>query len=378
MALDLEEQEQVAELKAWWTQHGNRVLAVVIAVAVAVVGWQGWRWYEHGQAAQASVLYDTLTKAAQAGDAKALRDAAGTLVESYPRTLYGSMGALLAAKFYFERNDLKNAKAQLQWVIEHSPAEDFRDLARLRLAAVLVDEKAYDEALKLLDAPHAPAYDAQYAALKGDVLAARNQLAEARAAYQAALEKAERRDSPFRESVRMRLEALGGLACFGGSSRLARRCLPRAARPAGRSRPRWSSFPIPGRCGCCGQRTWVARTASLFFRHRSATPSTRRRGMARWHASTWPTARSAGARPSKPGFPAASAPTCAPPRWPPRRAKSSPSTSRRERCAGGRASPPKCPRRRRWATGRFRGGAPTSASFPSARATGSGRGASTA
>jgi len=210
MALDLEEQEQVAELKAWWTQHGNRILAVVIAVAVAVVGWQGWRWYEHSQAAQSSVLYDTLSKAAQAGDAKALRDAAGTLVESYPRTLYASMGALLAAKFYFERNDLKNAKAQLQWVIEHSPAEDFRDLARLRLAAVLVDEKAYDEALKLLDAPHAPAYDAQYAALKGDVLVAKNQLTEARAAYQAALEKAERRDSPFRESVRMRLEALGG------------------------------------------------------------------------------------------------------------------------------------------------------------------------
>ena len=210
MALDLEEQEQVAELKAWWTQHGNRILAVVIAVAVAVVGWQGWRWYEHGQAAQASVLYDTLSKATQAGDAKALRDAAGTLVESYPRTLYASMGALLAAKFYFERNDLKNAKAQLQWVIEHSPAEDFRDLARLRLAAVLVDEKAYDEALKLLDAPHAPAYDAQYAALRGDVLVAKNQLAEARAAYQSALEKAERRDSPFRESVRMRLEALGG------------------------------------------------------------------------------------------------------------------------------------------------------------------------
>jgi predicted negative regulator of RcsB-dependent stress response len=210
MALDLEEQEQVAELRAWWTQHGNLVLAVVIAAAVAVVGWQGWRWYQHSQAAQASVLYDTLAKAAQASDAKALRDAAGTLVESYPRTLYASMGALLAAKFYFERNDLKNAKAQLQWVIEHSPAEDFRDLARLRLAAVLLDEKAYDEALKLLDAPHAPAYDAQYAALKGDVLVAKNQLAEARAAYQLALEKADRRDSPFRESVRMRLEALGG------------------------------------------------------------------------------------------------------------------------------------------------------------------------
>ncbi|HXM81376.1 MAG TPA: tetratricopeptide repeat protein [Burkholderiales bacterium] len=210
MALDLEEQEQVAELKAWWNQYGNLVLAAVIAVALTVVGWQGWRWYQHNQAAQASVLYDTLTKAAQAADAKALRDAAGTLVESYPRTLYASMGALIAAKFYFERNDLKNAKAQLQWVIEHAPSEDFRDLARLRLAAVLLDEKSYDEALKLLDAPHAAAYDAQYAALKGDVLVAKNQLAEARAAYRLALEKSDKRDSPFRESVRMRLEALGG------------------------------------------------------------------------------------------------------------------------------------------------------------------------
>src|SRR3981189_1737815 len=163
MALDLEEQEQVAELKAWWALRGNVVLAVVIAAAVAVVGWQGWRWYQHSQAAQASVLYDTLNKAAQAGDAKALRDAAGTLVESYPRTLYASMAALLAAKFYFERNDLKNAKAQLQWVIEHAPSEDFRGLARLRLAAVLLDEKAYGEALQLLDAPRAPPYHPQNA-----------------------------------------------------------------------------------------------------------------------------------------------------------------------------------------------------------------------
>src|SRR6266852_9325475 len=157
MALDLEEQEQVAELKAWWTTHGNLVLAVVIAAAVAVMGWQGWRWYQHNQAAQASVLYDTLTKAAQAGDAKALRDAGGTLIESYPRTLYASMGALIAARFYFDRNDLKSAKAQLQWVLDRSASDELRDLARLRLAAVLLDEKAYDEALKRLEQKHAPA-----------------------------------------------------------------------------------------------------------------------------------------------------------------------------------------------------------------------------
>jgi len=210
MALDLEEQEQVEELKAWWKQHGNLVTAVVVAAAIAFAGWQGWRWYQANQAAHASMLYETLSKAAQANDAKALRDAAGTLVESYPRTLYASMGALVAARYYFDRNDLKTAKAQLQWVMERSPSQDLRDLARLRLATVLLDEKAYDEALKLLDAAPAAAYEAQYAALRGDLLVAKNQAAEAKAAYKLALEKADGRDGAFQESVRMRLEALGG------------------------------------------------------------------------------------------------------------------------------------------------------------------------
>ena len=210
MPLDLEEQEQVAELKAWWKQHGNLIVATILAAALAFAGWQGWRWYQASQSSQAAAHFDSLARAAQAGDAKALRDAAGTLIESYPRTLYASMAALVAARFHFERNDLKAARAQLEWVIERSPAEDFKDLARLRLAAILLDEKAYDEALKLLDAKHAPAYDSQYAALRGDVLVAKNQPAEARAAYQLALEKAAKDQGAFRESVRMRLEALGG------------------------------------------------------------------------------------------------------------------------------------------------------------------------
>jgi predicted negative regulator of RcsB-dependent stress response len=210
MPLDLEEQEQVAELKAWWRQHGNLIVSVILAAAVTFAGWQGWRWYSANQAAQAAAHFDALAKAAQAGDAKALRDAAGTLIESFPRTLYASMGAFVAARFHFDRSDLKSAKAQLEWVVEHAPTEDFRDLARVRLAAILLDEKAYDEALKLLDAKHSAAYDSQFAALRGDVLVAKSQPAEARAAYQLALEKAGNEQTAFRESVRMRLEALGG------------------------------------------------------------------------------------------------------------------------------------------------------------------------
>jgi len=210
MALDLEEQEQLAELKAWWRQHGNLIVTTIVAAALAFSAWQGWRWYQASQAGQAAGVYESLVRAAQTADAKALRDAAGTLIESYPRTLYASMGALVAARFHFDRNDLKAAKTQLQWVVDKSPSEDFRDLGRLRLAAIVLDEKAYDEALKLLDAKHGPAYDAQYAAQRGDVLVAKSQPAEARAAYKLALDKATKEQGAFRETVRMRLEALGG------------------------------------------------------------------------------------------------------------------------------------------------------------------------
>ena len=210
MPLDLEEQEQLAELKAWWKQNGPLLLALACAVAIALAGWQGWRWYQRSQALQAGALYETLVKAALANDGKAVRDAAGALIEGYPRTRYASMGALVAARYLFDRGDLKNAKAQLQWALEHAPADELRDLARLRLASVLVDEKSFDEAMALAEGAPSEPFAAQFAALKGDILVARNRGADARAAYRAALEKADAKNEAFRNSVQMRLDALGG------------------------------------------------------------------------------------------------------------------------------------------------------------------------
>jgi len=210
MAYDLEEQEQLATLKGWWKDNGAKVLAAVAAVAIGVAGVQVWRNWQAGQAQQAATLYDSLLKALQANDAKALRDAGGTLVESFPRTLYAGMGALASARYYFDKGDLKSARAQLQWVVERSPSDELKDIARLRLAGLLLDEKSYDEALALLEAKHAPAIAAQYAALKGDVLVAKGQPSEAKAAYRTALEKAGERSGAFRASVQLRLDALGG------------------------------------------------------------------------------------------------------------------------------------------------------------------------
>jgi predicted negative regulator of RcsB-dependent stress response len=205
--LDLEEQEKLEALKAWWKDNARLIVLVLVAAAIAVAGMNGWRWYQRQQALEAGALYATLGKALRASDAKAVRDAGGALTERYAGTLYASLGALAAAHFHFERGELKSAKAQLQWVIERSGSEDLRNLARLRLAALLLDERAYDEALALLEEKPLEAYASLYAALRGDLLVAKERPAEARAAYQLALEKA---SGAFRESVQLRLDALGG------------------------------------------------------------------------------------------------------------------------------------------------------------------------
>jgi predicted negative regulator of RcsB-dependent stress response len=209
MAYDLEEQEQIASLKGWWKDNGNYVLGAVIAAALAGGGWLGWRNYQLSQTQAAAAHYESLIRAGQGGDLKAMRDAGGALTEGYGGTVYATMGALATAKYLFEQGDLKGAKAQLQWVVEKGASDELKDLARLRLAAVLLDENGFDEALKLLEARHAVPLEPQYAALKGDILVAKKQPAEAKAAYRTAIEKSGGNES-FRASVQMRLDALGG------------------------------------------------------------------------------------------------------------------------------------------------------------------------
>lgn len=211
---DLEEQEQIDTLKTWWKMYGNLVTGVVVAGSLAVIGWQGWNWYQRSQAAQASAIYGVLEQAVAARDAQKVKAAAGELVEKFGGTTYAALGALVAARQSFEAGDLKTARAQLTWAADNGK-DEIRDLARLRLASVLLDEKAYDEALKQLEAAHAAAFAARFLELKGDVLAAAGKKPEARAAYQAALDKGEVREGrggAGRELLRQKLDSLGEVA----------------------------------------------------------------------------------------------------------------------------------------------------------------------
>jgi predicted negative regulator of RcsB-dependent stress response len=208
---DLEEQEQIDSLKTWWKMYGNLVSGVVVAASLAVIGWQGWNWYQRNQAAQAAAVYSVLEQAVAARDAQRVKVAAGELTEKYGRTAYAALGALVSARQSFDAGDLKTARAQLAWVADNA-SDELRDIARLRLVSVLLDEKDFGEAMKQLDAPRAPAFEASFLELKGDVLAAEGKRPEARAAYKAALDKGESRAGAGRELLRQKLDSLGEAA----------------------------------------------------------------------------------------------------------------------------------------------------------------------
>lgn len=184
-AYDLEEQEQIDNLKAWWNQHGGKVASIVMALAIGVASWQGWNWYQDQQAAKAGVLFSKLHQALMANQPQQVRALAGELMEKYGSTNYAVLGALLAARSSFDANDLKTARAQLSWAIERGEPE-VQDIARLRLAGVMLDEKEYDEALQTLTRKPGETFAPAYAELKADVLLAQGKREESRAAYQEA------------------------------------------------------------------------------------------------------------------------------------------------------------------------------------------------
>lgn len=186
-AFDLEEQEQISRIKAWWDQYGKYVTAAIVAAALAVVSWQGWQWYQGKQAAEASALFATVQQAADANEPAKAREAAGQLIERYSGTAYAPMGALLSAALLVEADDARNARAQLDWVVKNANEAAVKDLARVRIAVILLDEGNHDEALSMLsNAPHA-SMKARFAELRGDIQVAAGRNAEARAAYNEAL-----------------------------------------------------------------------------------------------------------------------------------------------------------------------------------------------
>lgn len=207
MAYDLEEQEQLAELKAWWNKYGNFILTVVTVVLLGFAAYNGWQWYQREQAGQAAGIYDQLEKALAARDVDKVETFSGMLASKYGGTAYAAMASLQAAKVQAEAGRMDKARDSLQWVIDKAQAPELKAIAQVRLAGVLLDEKKYDEALRAISGEAPPSQATAFLDRRGDILAAQKKTEEARAAYTDALAKADAQH-PLRQIIQLKLDAL--------------------------------------------------------------------------------------------------------------------------------------------------------------------------
>ena len=206
---DLDEQQQLEIIKAWLVRHGKWLAFGIFAVFAGTVVYLGYHHYAQGQAEKASALYESLLDTEKGGDLKKIRLSASAIAETYPDTPYAARGALIVAGHDADAGDANDAKLQLQWVLDHGKEAGILDVARLRLARILLDEKKYAEAIGMLDGKHEDAFDGLYSDLKGDIYAAEGKRSEARSAYLVAYDKIQN-GSPYRNVVSIKLDSMGG------------------------------------------------------------------------------------------------------------------------------------------------------------------------
>lgn len=206
--LDLEEQEQLDQIKHFWNQYGDFITWVLIAVFGTVAAWNGWQYWQRTQATQAAALYDEVERAAEGGDNARVERAFADIKDKFGSTTYAQQAGLLAAKVMADKGNTDGAKAALGWVAENASDEGYQATARLRLAAVLIEAKAYDEALKQLNAAFPKPFEALAADRKGDVLALQGKKAEAKGEYLKAWQGLDAQ-ADYRQLVEVKLNALG-------------------------------------------------------------------------------------------------------------------------------------------------------------------------
>lgn len=206
--LDLEEQEQLDRLKGFWKQYGNLITWALIAVLGTFAAWNLYQRWQTSQATDASALFDELDRVAKSGDVAKVERVFSDIKDKFPSTTYAQQGGLLAAKIYFEAGKAAESKAALTWVAEKSSDEGYQAIARLRLAAVLVNDKAYDEALKQLVGKFPAEFEPLVADRKGDVFMLQGKKAEARAEYEKAYKGFDER-AEYRRLVEVKLNGLG-------------------------------------------------------------------------------------------------------------------------------------------------------------------------
>jgi pentatricopeptide repeat protein len=206
--LDLDEQEQLDALKHFWKQYGNLITWTLILALGGFAAFNGWNWVQRDRGAKAGVLYDELDAAAKAGDVDKAARVFSDMKERYGQTVFAGQAGLLAAKVQADKGQADAARASLEWVAAEAAEAEYRVIAKLRLAGLLLDQNKADEALQQLPADPPKSFAGLVADRRGDILQAQGKSAEAAAAYRSAYE-AMSADDAYRRLVEAKLTALG-------------------------------------------------------------------------------------------------------------------------------------------------------------------------
>lgn len=202
----LEEQEQLASLKAFWSKYGNFILTVLILVFGAFALNNGWKWWQARQSAEAVVVYERLEAATRAGDLELVGQINKTLVDDYAGSQYAQRGALLTAKAYFDEGKLDEAKAALEWASEEAKLDEYAATARLMLSAILIEQSDFDGAKKALD-KNFPGFEGLFHDRLGDLALAQKDVVTARKEYELA-QTTIQADSPWKQVIERKISAL--------------------------------------------------------------------------------------------------------------------------------------------------------------------------
>lgn len=207
-AFDLQEQEQIDALRAFWQQWGRSLTAAFVAILLGYLGWMGWKSYQLHQIEAAAALYAQFDTGLAQSDLRALEKAATPLKSAYPRSNYAARASLVLARLAFEKNNLALARSELTFVAENAADSSLTSMAHLRLAAVFLDEKKYDAALAELAREHDAVFAVEFLDLKGDILHAKGQFKAAHDAYRKALASLSP-TAPIYPLIQIKLDALG-------------------------------------------------------------------------------------------------------------------------------------------------------------------------
>ena len=206
--LDLEEQEQLDQLKHFWNQYGNIISWALIVVFGSVAAWNGYQYWQRNKAAQAAQMYEEVDRAVQSGDKARIDRTLADMKDRFGGTTFAQQAALLAAKSYYEKGQMDAARAALNWVADGASDEGYQAVAKLRLAALAMDARNWEEALKTLSGNFPAEFAALVADRRGDVFQAQGKKAEARGEYEKSWKQLDER-TEYRRLVEVKLNAMG-------------------------------------------------------------------------------------------------------------------------------------------------------------------------